>query len=288
MGSYDLIVEFSSHVYLHNVKQINSSTPGSGIADGRYWGIMSSNGARNMFFYGCEINRFDAHAGFWNATLYDTVIGHSFHVVGGGYLIADNVTKVTKSNYISFRGDYGATFMGDITLRNCTHLGFETYNTARNQKNTTLDDSNRVVRDKCVIFDSGFDISNSGWLDDDPTGAYWLWDFGYTCYMPQNITIENFTYGCRQMSIFDELPDIIFEKTYDEDDPSFVPTETTVRYPYQITKKVTFVGYTQSVAGTYENNKDSSSSLIMTFNDDNLRILSIKTECKAPDRREEE
>ena len=287
MGSYDLIVEFSSHVYLHNIVQINSSTPTTGIADGRYWGIMSSNGARNMFFYDCEINRFDAHAGFWNAELYNTVIGHSFHVVGGGYLIADNVTKITKSNYISFRGDYGATFKGDITLRNCTHLGFETYNTARNQKNTTLENSDRRVRDKCVVFDSGFEITNTGWLDDDPTGAYWLWDFGYTCYMPRGITIENFTYGCNQMSIFDELPDIIFDKTYDEEDPNFVPNENTVRYPYQITEKVTLVGYTPKSGGVYENDSDITSPLIMTFNDDNTKIKSIPTEFKAPEKEEE-
>ncbi len=278
MGTYDLIVEYSSHVYLNNVKQVNSSTPTTGIADGRYWGIMSSNGARNMFFTDCEINRFDAHRGFWNATLRNTVIGHSFQVVGGGYLIAENVTKVTKGNFMTFRGDYGATFNGDIILKDCIHQGFETYNTARNQKNTTLDDANRNVRDKCVIFDPGYAIENSGWTAENNSGAYWLWDFGYKCYMPRHITIENFQYGCNQMCIFDELPNIIFEKTYDEEDPNFVPNENTVRYPYEITEKITFIDYTPKGGGTYENTKDLTSPLVMTFHEGDTKIKDIATE----------
>lgn len=288
MGTYDLIVEYSSHVYLNNVKQVNSSSPKTGIADGRYWGIMSSNGARNMFFTDCEINRFDAHRGFWNAELRNTVIGHSFQVVGGGYLLADNVTKVTKGNFMTFRGDYGATFNGDITLTNCTHQGFETYNTARNQKDTTKDDANRNVRDKCVIFDPGYDVSNAGWTDADYSGAYWLWNFGYTCYMPRNITIENFQYGCNQMAIFDNLPDIIFEKTYDEEDPKFVPNENTVRYPYQITESITFIGYTPEVGGYYNNDVAPDNKLAMTFNEDNTLIKKIEPTFVKVSEKEEE
>ena len=245
MGTYDLIIEYSSHVYLHNVVQVNSSTPETGIADGRYWGIMSSNGARNIFFYDCEINRFDAHRGFWNAELHNTVIGHSFQVVGGGYLLANNVTKVTKGNYMTFRGDYGATFNGDITLIDCTHLGFETYNTARGQKDTTKDNANRNVRQTCCIFDPGFSGDNTGW-DSTPgktpeeagQGAYWLWYFGYECYMPRNIVIDNFTYGCAEMYVFDSgLPDEIFEPNYVEGEPVTIDT---VKYGYHITESITF------------------------------------------------
>ena len=262
MGSYDLIIEYSSNVYLHNVQQINSSTPESGIGDGRYWGIMSSNGARNIFFYDCTINRFDAHRGFWNAELHNTTIGHSFQVVGGGKLLANNVTKVTKGNYMTFRGDYGATFNGDIELINCTHLGFETYNTARGQKDTTKDNANRNVRNTCCIFDPGFSGTNSGWVDENNnSGAYWLWDFGYTCYMPRNIIIDNFTYGCANMYVFDgDLPDEIFECTYEEGQPV---TSKTVKYPYQITELITF--------------KNTETLIPLTSDDTNNRIKSIKT-----------
>lgn len=281
MGTYDLIVEYSSHVYLENIQQVNSSTPDTGIGDGRYWGVMSSNGARNMFFTNCTINRFDAHRGFWNATLKDVTIGHSFQVVGGGYLIAENVTKVTKSNFMTFRGDYGATFNGDITLKDCTQLGFGTYNTARGQKDTTKGEP----VNKCVIFDPGYDIENSGWqekqatIEEKSAGAYWLWYFGYTCYMPRNITIDNFKFNCKEMSIFDQLPNEIFHKTYIEDDPTFVPTAETVRYPYQITESVTFVNYTDLRNGTFRNDKTAGNNLVMTFFDEDTDIKSIQTKC---------
>lgn len=245
MGTYDLIVEYSSHVYLHNVVQVNSSSPTTGLADGRYWGIMSSNGARNMFFYDCKINRFDAHRGFWNAELYNTEIGHSFQVVGGGTLIADGVTKWTKGNFLMFRGDYGATFNGDIILKDCVYEAFDTYNTVLGQADTTKQTSRRA---DCVIFDPQYDGVNSGYIKDNPktdekgdadfTGAYWMWYFGYDCYMPRNITIDNFTYkGTGKLAVFDYLPDEIFTKTYTDDESV---TETTVKYPYIITETVTF------------------------------------------------
>jgi len=245
MGTYDLIVEYSSHVYLEGVHQINSSTPSTGLGDARYWGIMSSNGARNMFFTDCSINRFDAHRGFWNAELRDVTIGHSFQVVGGGYLYCENVTKLTKANFMMFRGDYGATFNGDIILKDCVYEAFNTYNTNLGQKDTTKNEANR--RDKAVIFDPQYATENSGWLDDNPkteevgdadyTGAYWMWYFGFECYMPRNITIDNFTYKGKQLAVFDDLPDIIFTKTYVDGEPV---TSETVRYPYRITESITF------------------------------------------------
>ncbi len=248
MGTYDLIVEYSSHVYLHNVYQINSSSPNTGLADGRYWGIMSSNGARNMYFYDCKINRFDAHRGFWNAELYNTEIGHSFQVVGGGRLIADGVTKWTKGNFLMFRGDYGATFNGDIILKDCVYEAYDTYNTVIGQKVTTTMPNNTGRRADCVIFDPQYDGTNTGYMADNPktpekgdadfSGAYWMWYFGYDCYMPRNITIDNFTYkGTGKLAVFDYLPDEIFTKTYTDDESV---TDKTVKYPYIITETVTF------------------------------------------------
>ncbi|MBE6536401.1 MAG: hypothetical protein E7673_00455 [Ruminococcaceae bacterium] len=270
MGSYDFVINNSSHVYFDNVKQVNSSSPNSGIADGRYWGIMSSNGSRNMFFNDCVINRFDAHAGFWNAELYNTVIGHSFHVVGGGYLIAENVTKVTKNAFIAFRGDYGATFNGDITLKNCHHQGFETYDTARGGKNTTLNDQYRRVRSRCVIFESGYSADNAGWVDEENySGAYWMWNFGYTCYMPRNIVIDNFTYGSDEIAVFSYLPDEVFEKSYEEGKPV---TPTTVRYPYQITESITF--------------KNTETLPPLAFDENATRLLNIPTTCIKNDEEE--
>lgn len=233
MGSYDFVIEDSTNITFKNVVQKSET----GLGDSRYWGIMSSNASRNLTFENCQINRFDAHRGFWNATLKDTVIGHSFNVIGGGTLVADGVTKLVGPNFISLRNDYGATFRGDIILKNCTFDNYLRYNTSTggSYKNTRYS--------YAYIINSGFDTKNSGWKDGATVfGGYWLWDFGYTCYMPENITFENFTSHTRTANntyVFNDLPDIIFEKTY-VDDASV--TITTVKYPYQITKNITYIG----------------------------------------------
>ncbi len=231
MGSYDFVIENSSNITFKNVVQKSET----GLGDSRYWGIMSSNRSRNLTFDSCQINRFDAHAGFWNATLLNTTIGHSFNVIGGGTLIADGVTKITGTSFISLRSDYGATFKGDMILKNCVFENRPGYNTNKGG-------SYKATRNNyAYLINSGFNISNSGWNNSAATnGAYWLWYFGYTCYMPQNITFENFTsYANKKTYVFNDLPDIIFEKTYVE---GVAPTKDTVRYPYEITKSITYVG----------------------------------------------
>ncbi|MBE6536559.1 MAG: hypothetical protein E7673_01260 [Ruminococcaceae bacterium] len=227
MGTYDFVLEYSSNIHFNDVIQ---ATP-TDLTDVSYWGIMSSNGTKNLNFTGCRINRFDAHRGFWNATIKDTYIGHSFQIIGGGTLLVENVTKAAKNNFISMRGDYGATFDGDIILKNCTYEGRKEFYSARNQSPS----ANGAYTDAYII-SSGFATSNSGYSTADYSGGYWLWDFGYTCYMPANVTIDNFTHLSKNMYVFNNLPNTIFVKTYVE---GVTPTINTVRYPYQITKSIT-------------------------------------------------
>lgn len=227
MGTYDFVLEYSSHITFKNVEQ---TTP-TDLTDTGYWGIMSSNGTKNLTFDGCRINRFDAHRGFWNATLKDTYIGHSFQVVGGGTLYVENVTKAGKSNFMTFRGDYGATFEGDIILKDCKHEARGTFDSSRGGTPKAVGSLGTVW-----LFHSGFATQNTGYSTKDYSGGYWLWDFGYTCYLPINITIDNFESESSNVYIFNDLPDIIFKKTYTE---GVIPTISTVRYPYQITKTIT-------------------------------------------------
>ena len=241
MGSYDFVLEISSNIYFNNVTQVNKPSQQSSadagdysyLTDTRYWGIMSSNTVKNINFDGCAISRFDAHRGFWNATVKDTYIGHSFHVIGGGLLKVDNVTKGAKASFIALRGDYGATFDGDMIITNSSHEARGTYNSWQaNQQSPKAIGSNNYV----YLVESGFNTSNSGYNASDPSGAYWLWDFGFTCYMPRNITIDNFKSSAKKGTyVFNNLPDTIFTKTYVEGQ---TPTSTTVRYPYQITEKI--------------------------------------------------
>ena len=235
MGTYDLVIEYSSRTYLKNVVQQDNT--GTGLADKRYWGIMSSNGSKNLFFTGCEINRFDAHRAFYNATLIDTTIGHSFNVIGGGKLYCENVTKVTGSDFMIFRKDYGATFNGEIELINCELLAHPAYNTAKLpqsffDESTTVSPTYMINADYsatnegAVVYEkdeNGNDILDKIVKD----GRYWNWDFGYTTYMPRKVTVENFVSGGRETYVFNNLPDEIF---------------TDVPNLYQITKEIVFVG----------------------------------------------
>jgi hypothetical protein len=166
------------------------------VGDNHYWGIMSSNGSKNMTFDGCVISRFDAHRGFWNATLKDTVIGHTINVVGGGTMILDNVTKLTGTQFIALRGDYGATFRGDMTIKDCTLIGHKTYDNNYNEDPSSY----ASAADKIYIINPGFQSGENEHKGHYATGKaadfpYLKWDFGYLCYMPQNVVVDNFQLG---------------------------------------------------------------------------------------------
>ena len=259
MGTYDYVLEYSSNITFDGViqvdeaEQLDSAKNGdfSYLTNTRYWGIMSSNGTKNLTFNGCAINRFDAHRGFWNATLIDTYIGHSFQVIGGGTLYVENVTKASKSNFMTFRGDYGATFEGDVILKDCTYEARKTYSSWKQKTPNAVGGESTAY-----IMDSGFYAYNNGYSTgtDGYLGGYWYWDFGYTCYMPVNVTIDNFTSKAKNTYIYDDLPDIIFESTYKEGE---TPTKFTVRYPYVITKTITQKNMKSVIAtckGTYQYN----------------------------------
>ena len=262
MGTYDYVLEYSDNVKFENVIQVNKSEQLSSAKDGdfsyltdtRYWGIMSSNGTKNLYFLGCSINRFDAHRGFWNATLKDTYIGHSFQVIGGGTLYVENVTKASKSNFMTFRGDYGATFEGDVIIKDCTYEARKTYSSwAQSKPNAVGGEATGYIMDSgFYAYNNGYSTGKDGYL-----GGYWYWDFGYTCYMPINVTIDNFTSKSKKTYVYDDLPDIIFESTYKEGE---IPGKFTVRYPYVITKTITQKNMKNTIptcSGTFQRNTSS-------------------------------
>ena len=167
MGSYDIVIEYSSHVFCENI------TNGVDICNTRYWGIMSSNGAKNLEFKNCSMSRFDAHRGFWNARLIGCEFGLTINAIGGGKLEIIDTVRTAGNYFIALRGDYGATFNGDIILKNCSILGKKRYRGIP---------TNDTHSDEINLINSGFAYSN----EKHPN-----WDFGYTCYMPRKIYVEN-------------------------------------------------------------------------------------------------
>lgn len=152
MGTYDLSVGRALNVTFLNCKQTND------IKDNRYWGILGSNYCKNLIYDNCTFSRFDAHMGVANATIRNSTLGHQgINAIGSGTFIVENST-VYGGNLINLRSDYGSTWQGEFIIRNC------------------------------VFVPSGGKTAKGSLIGGSNSGQH---DFGYTCYMPERITIEN-------------------------------------------------------------------------------------------------
>ncbi|MBQ2737785.1 MAG: hypothetical protein IJF38_03785 [Clostridia bacterium] len=210
MGTYDFVCEYSNELYFDGVTQENGRND---IGDSGYWGIMSSNGSKNLHFTDCIISRIDAHCGFWNMTVDNTIIGHTFNVIGGGTLEVRNTQRRVGNSFISLRGDYGATFEGDLIIENCLLDGIVAYDTvwggAKGRPSSRYGEG--------YIVESGFLTSTK----------YMNWDFGYTCYLPITVTVTNFQSNISNLYVYNGLSNKAFDASY--------PNQ------YQITKKITVI-----------------------------------------------
>ncbi|MXV15776.1 hypothetical protein GS398_10710 [Pedobacter sp. HMF7056] len=152
MGTYDLSANRALNVSFINCSQTND------INDTKYWGILGSNFCKNLLYDRCTLSRFDAHQGVANATIRNSTLGHmGINAIGSGKLLIENST-IRGRSVVNLRPDYGSTWQGELVIRNCVFIP-----------------ANGKPINASII--SG---SNSG-----------QHDFGYVCYMPERITIEN-------------------------------------------------------------------------------------------------
>lgn len=173
-GTYGLGANFSNDILFLNCTQSNfyktdsdgnltniPSTENSAITGKReYWGIGGSNYCKNMVYDGCMLTRYDAHAGVYGGKIINSTIV-MLNLIGGGDMLIENTTIIMEgSTLINLRDDYGSTFKGTITLRNCKLKPFDT--------------------SKTVLY-----ILGQKWQN-----HY----FGYTCHMP-NVVIDNLTFA---------------------------------------------------------------------------------------------
>ena len=151
MGTYDISVARALNVSFVNCRQFND------IKDATRWGIIGSNYSKNLLYERCELSRFDAHQGVAGATIRHSTLGHAgINAIGSGTFLVENST-VYGGNFINLRSDYGSTWQGDFVIRNCTFVPA-----------------------------SGKPVSAS-LIGGSNDGQH---DFGYTCYMPDRITIN--------------------------------------------------------------------------------------------------
>lgn len=152
MGSYDISLNRALNVSFVNCSQTND------IKDGRYWGIMGSNYCKNLVLDKCIFSRFDAHMGVVHATIRDSTLGHQgINAIGSGIFTVEN-TAVHGWNFINLRSDYGSTWQGEFIIRNC------------------------------IFVPAGGRPASASLIGGMNLGRH---DFGYTCYMPERIMVDN-------------------------------------------------------------------------------------------------
>ncbi len=159
MGKTGSPVPMGSYGYHANLvvdfRMINCRM-GNDINDRSRWGVVASNFMKNMLVEKSVLSRVDVHMGVSGSYMIrDSTIGHAgINAIERGQLIVENTT-LHSGNLVSFRSDYGSTWEGDVLIRNCRWMP--------PNKNPTL-----------------FGMQNDG-----------THDFGYPCFMPKTIRIEN-------------------------------------------------------------------------------------------------
>ena len=178
-----------------------------------FWGVSGTNYGKNVTLDGCKWSRFDAHQGVGNVTILNSEIGHAgLSVVGAGLLYVENTT-IHGSSFLTLRSDYGATWEGDLVIKNCT------WDPGSGEK----------VKNGVTLI--------GGWYRTDH-------DFGYDCYMPASITIEGLKVLDKEHVSNYKGPYLIgdFVSSYTSDRLIEKLIKYGQRY-YHFTEKVTISGY---------------------------------------------
>lgn len=194
MGSYDILINNALNVSFVNCTQFND------INDSRYWGIFASNYCKNLIYDNCTFSRFDAHMGVFDVTILNSTLGHQgINAIGSGTFTLENSTVYAKQ-LINLRTDYGSTWEGEVFIRNCVFV-------PKNDK------------DSRISLIQGF---NSG-----------QHDFGYECYMPRKISIENLRIDDSHL-LKNEYGITIFA----DFNPSKTNESYIEKFPYTVTKEI--------------------------------------------------
>ena len=187
-GTYDITCTDANKIVFENCEQSNffdqrdyctaygnSTIPNLSLC----WGIAGTNYCKNMDYINCSLTRYDAHSGVYNGK----IIGGNLAVlrlIGGGDFIMDGVTIYHNTNNgsapLQLREDYGATFNGTLTVKNC------------------------VIED--AYYSAKGSYGTVAALIDAPSAN---WDFGYQTYFP-NLVIENLTVRTKQTTLNLLLP----------------------------------------------------------------------------------
>ncbi|MCB9161329.1 MAG: hypothetical protein H6644_16055 [Caldilineaceae bacterium] len=151
MGSYDIHANDVVNLRLINCRMNH-------VCDRTRWGVIATNFCKNILLDGCVFSRMDTHMGVAGAyTIRGCTLGHmGLNAIGRGTLTVEDSTLYGNA-LISFRSDYGSTWEGDVSVRNCRWI-------------PACGDT---------TWPHLFNVRNDG-----------MHDFGYPCTMPTAITID--------------------------------------------------------------------------------------------------
>jgi hypothetical protein len=151
MGSYDIHANNVVDFHMINCRMNH-------ICDRTRWGVIASNFCKNILLEDCTLSRMDTHMGVSGTyTIRRCSLGHmGLNAIGRGVLTVEESTLYGNA-LVSFRGDYGSTWEGDLVIRNCRW----------------------VPACGDTTWPHMIHVSNDG-----------MHDFGYACSMPREITIK--------------------------------------------------------------------------------------------------
>lgn len=151
MGSYDIHANDVVNFQMFNCRMNH-------LCDRTRWGVIATNFCKNILLEDCALSRMDTHMGVSGVyTIRRCTMGHmGLNAIGRGTLTVEDSTLYGNA-LVSFRGDYGSTWDGDLTVRNCRW----------------------IPACGAPSWPHIFHVRNDG-----------MHDFGYPCSMPSAITID--------------------------------------------------------------------------------------------------
>lgn len=196
MGSYDYSMNNVVNLRMIRCRMDN-------ILDRKLWGVIGSNFCKNILLEECELSRMDAHQGVSGSyTIRRCTLGHmGLNAIGRGLLTVEDST-LHGHHLVNLRSDYGSSWEGDLVIRNCRWIpagGAE------------------VVPYMIGAFNDG------------------MHDFGYPCFLPRHITIENLI--VEDLQVPDDYAGMYFFSNHDNQRP-----EIERPFPYQLTETVSVQG----------------------------------------------
>ena len=159
MGTYEINASYANNILYKNVIQDVFFNEDGSVS---YEGLMGTNYCKNLAFDGNFICSFDAHCGVYNGTIKNSTIEH-LNFIGDGLITVENTTLYLDGSKtaIQLRSDYGATWRGDLYMKD-------------------VDLKYQVSR--ANEYKWKYSVVSAGWTNHS---------FGYTCYLPQDIYLEN-------------------------------------------------------------------------------------------------